>query len=141
MRGTPYKTILEQILQKKKKQREILINENTELVQFPHAAESVARGTKVSFNLIRVQSANFIRLQVVQELFPQRSDFAQAAFRLYPITHWTESYIGFFRHCVKSSKVVLKCGRVTTMTRSTCTRDFAVCPVFLLNFMLFQIIH
>ena len=44
----------------------------------------------------------------------------QAAFCLCPIVHWTESYIRFSRHFVKSFKVILKRGRLaTTMTLHT----------------------
>ena len=59
----------------------------------------------------------------------------QAAFRTYPIRHWTESYTRFSRHCVKSFKVVLKRGRVTTMMilfDLHLTRNFAVCCVSLI---------
>ena len=67
----------------------------------------------------------------------------QAAFRLYPIMHWTKLYIRFSRHFVKSFKVVPKRGRVTTMMTLFdlyLTQDFTVCRVFL-NFMLFQITY
>ena len=56
----------------------------------------------------------------------------QAVFRLYPIMHWTESYTRFSRHFVKSFKVVVKRGRVTTMMTLFdlyLTRNFAVCCV------------
>ena len=49
----------------------------------------------------------------------------QVAFHLYPVMHFTESYIHFLQHTVKSFKLVLKCGRATTM-KTFLTVDFAV---------------
>ena len=45
----------------------------------------------------------------------------QLVYPLYPIMHWTESYLRFSAILSSHSAAVLKCGRVTTMTCSTCT--------------------